>query len=214
MLRSLSFLCALALSTPAQAAAPRCLAGQYDGGATEIASRLDLSPDGRFSYGLSYGALDEQAQGRWESDGEKVFLVGDPVTPPRFALVSETPAEAGAFRLHLDLPDGISPQYFNALLVLSDGRTVGSPLGFDDWVLPLEDHESVVTVKFQLPVLNLESERIALTSGKASEARFTFLPNDLGKAAFEREPLAIDGRDLVLDRHDRIIRFRPERGGC
>lgn len=215
MLRSLSFSCALALAAPAAQAAPApCLAGQYDGGATEIAAGLVLASDGRFRYGLSYGALDERAEGRWESDGTKVFLTSDPVTPPRFSLVGEEPAPTGEFRLRLDLPDGISPQYFNALLVLSDGSTLGSPLGYQNWNLKLEPGQTVVSVKFQLPVLDLESERFTLTAGTASAVRFSFAPNDLGQVAFAREPLAIDGRKLTFYRHDRPIRFRPERSGC
>lgn len=215
MLRSLSILCALALAAPAvHAAAPKCLAGSYDGGAPEIAAGLLLSPDGRFRYALSYGALDEQAQGRWESDGLKIFLTSDPVTPPSFTLVSETTAPEGEFRLALDVPDGISPQFFNALLVLNDGSTRGSPLGYQTWSVPLKPGQSVVSVKFQLPMIDLESERFPLTAGAASEARFRFSPNDLGQVAFAQEPLAIEGRELVLGRHERTLRFRPERGGC
>ena len=180
----------------------------------EMAAGLMLFPDGRFRYALSYGALDEQAQGRWESDGAKIFLTSDPVTPPSFTLVSESAAPEGEFRLALDLPDGISPQYFNALLSLSDGSTLGSPLGYQTWSVQLKPGQSVVSVKFQLPIIDLESERFAVTAGTASEARFSFTANDLGQVAFAQEPLAIEGRDLTLNRHDRAIRFRPERGGC
>ena len=179
-----------------------------------MAAELILASDGRFRYGLSYGALDERAQGRWESEGGQVFLQSDPVNPPRFALVSETPAGADEFRLKLDLPDGISPQFFNALLVLSDGSTVGSPLGYQTWAVPLQPGQSVVSVKFQLPVIDLESERFALGAGRGSEAQFSFAPNDLGQVAFAHEPLTVDGRELLLARHDREVRFRPERGGC
>jgi hypothetical protein len=218
-LRSLSFffapafICALLAST-AQAAPPRCLAGQYDGGEPEIAAGLVLASDGRFRYALSYGALDEEARGRWESDGAKVFLTSDPVTPPRFSLVSQGPAPAGEFRVGLDLPDSISPQYFNAMLTMKDGSTRGRPLGYEDWIVPLEPGEEVVSVKLQLAVLGLESKRFTPSTGAATEMRFTFAPNDLGKAAFAHEPLTIDGRELKLSRHDRTIRFRPQTGGC
>lgn len=215
MLRPLSLLGALALTIQmAQAAPARCLAGQYRGDQTELAAELILASDGRFRYGLSYGAVDERAQGRWESDGAQVFLDSDPVTPPRFALVDESATGADEFRLKLDLPDGISPQFFNALLVLNDGSTLGSPLGYQTWVVPLQPGQSVVSVKFQLPAINLESERFAIATGRASEARFSFAPNDLGQVAFAHQPLAVDGRELLLMRHDREVRFRPERGGC
>ena len=218
MLRPLFLIGVIALTTPVapavHAAPARCLAGQYRGDQTELVAELILASDGRFRYGLSYGALDERAQGRWESDGIQVFLDSDPVTPPSFTLLDQSPAGENEFRLKLDLPDGISPQYFNALAVLSDGSTVGSPLGYQTWVVPLQPGQSVVSVKFQLSVIDIESERFTLAAGRASEARFSFAPNDLGQVAFAHQPLAIDGRELLLGRHDRDLRFRPERGGC
>jgi hypothetical protein len=218
MSRPLSLLCALAptlfLALPAAAAPARCLPGQYDASAPEIAAGLELSANGRFRYGLSYGALDERAQGRWEADDRTVFLTSDPVTPPRFVLVNEAAAPEGTFRLGLDLPEGIAPQYFNALLVLKDGRTIGATLGFEDWVVSLAPGEEAVSVKLQLPVLDIESERFALSNSSGSAVRLRFEPNDLGAVAFARDPLAIDGRELTLDRHDRTLRFRPESGGC
>lgn len=216
MLRSLSIFALLMLGTSAAyAAAPHCLVGQYDGGEPEIAARLLLSGEGRFRYELSYGALDERAEGRWDGDSSKITLTSDPVTPPRFELVSQTPAGANEFRLSLTVPDGISPQYFNGVAVLSDGRTVGSPLNYEDWVIDLKPGETVVSVKFLLPVFDLESERFALSPGAASKVRFNFAPNDLGAATFAQEPLAIEtGGVLALNRHDRKIRFRPKVGGC
>lgn len=218
MLRSLPLPCALApallFALPAGAAPARCLPGQYDASAPEIAAGLVLSPNGRFRYELSYGALDERAQGRWEADASNVLLTSDPVSPPRFVLVSEAPAPEGAFRLGLDLPDGIAPHYFNALLVLKDGRTIGAPLGYEDWVVPLGPDDEAVSVKIQLPVLDIESEHIALSNGSASVVRLRFEPHDLGAVAFARDPLVIDGRELMLNRHDRTLRFRPESGGC
>jgi hypothetical protein len=44
-----------------------CLVGKYNGGQMELAAELDLTADGHFQYGLAYGALDEEAQGRWKA---------------------------------------------------------------------------------------------------------------------------------------------------
>ena len=227
MLRHLAILCAPALivsltsgapaqtasAAPAPAAAP-CLAGIYDGGGLDVQATLVLSGEGRFRYALSHGALNEEALGRWESEGGKVFLTSDPVTPPGFSLVSQAPGPAATFRLALTLPDGISPQYFNAVLTMNDGSTKGRPLGYEDWVVTLGPGEAVVSVKLQLPAIDLESERFTLSAGEAAEARFAFAAGDLGKVAFMREPLTIEGGVLVLDRADRRLRFGAESGGC
>jgi hypothetical protein len=53
---------------------PAKLVGTYDGGQVEIASGLELSKDGRFRYGLSYGALDEMAAGTWMAAADTVTL--------------------------------------------------------------------------------------------------------------------------------------------
>ncbi len=46
----------------------------YDGHQMEIAAALELTDNGRFRYALSYGALDEEAQGRWRFDDGNVRL--------------------------------------------------------------------------------------------------------------------------------------------
>jgi len=66
----------LVVAAPAIAADlhPAALVGVYDGGQMEIASGLELTKDGQFRYGLSYGALDEAAAGTWSVDGGTVTL--------------------------------------------------------------------------------------------------------------------------------------------
>lgn len=72
-----SLLPLLVVATSAVAADqhPASLAGVYDGGQMEIAAGLKLDKDGRFQYGLSYGALDEMAVGTWTAAGDTVTLV-------------------------------------------------------------------------------------------------------------------------------------------
>ena len=213
MLRLLSSLCLIALATlPARAApAPPCLAGAYDGGATEIAAGLELLADGRFRYGLSYGALDEQAEGRWEGDGAQITLIGDPVSPPRFGLVGEGGAPDGEFRALLDLPAGMDRQWFDIRLILADGAPIDRQLGEDGLILDLPPGSRVIQAQLRLDLFGIVSEPFPL-SGR--EARFSFEPNDLGKANFVGTPLARDGADLLLERHGRLLRFAPVSGGC
>jgi hypothetical protein len=93
--RSLCFLVpgAALLATSAIAATdahPTSLVGVYDGGQMEIAAGLELTGDGHFRYGLSYGALDEGAAGTWAAAGDAVTLTvekyesSDPDTNGKF----------------------------------------------------------------------------------------------------------------------------------
>src|SRR5437764_10496062 len=83
------FLLIAATGSGPATAQPGSIAGVYDGGQMEIAAALELKPDGRFNYGLSYGALDEHAAGRWTVNGDRVLLSSNPVvrvaSPPGFA---------------------------------------------------------------------------------------------------------------------------------
>jgi hypothetical protein len=217
MLRSLSygwiFVLAAATST-ARAAPAACLAGVYSGNAMELAAELDLATDGHFQYALAYGALDEQAEGRWENDNASVYLTSAAVTPARFSLTGESSGPNGAFRIALDVPQGMNRQYFDARVTLANGEVIDHQLADDGLTLRLEPGARVVLVQFELGVFALQSQRFALSSGNGRVARFRFEPNDLGKVAFAHTPLTIDGNDLLLDHLGRQLRFRPESGGC
>src|SRR5881227_1978048 len=82
------FLLVAATGSGPATAQPGSLAGVYDGGQMEIAAALELKPNGRFNYALSYGALDEQAAGRWTVNGDRVLLSSNPVVAPRLFLIS------------------------------------------------------------------------------------------------------------------------------
>jgi hypothetical protein len=80
--------------TPAVAAERVDLAGHYYlQGVMETGSELLLKPDGRFQWMLSYGALDQQAEGNWKRDGDRLILSADarPVAAPLFELQARLP---------------------------------------------------------------------------------------------------------------------------
>jgi hypothetical protein len=88
----------------------------------EMAAGLELKADGRFRYALSYGALDEEAAGKWAMSGDHVLLTSDPVMAPRFVLVSRVKGVDGTLRLSLDVPKGLSRQYFDAEITKTNGE--------------------------------------------------------------------------------------------
>lgn len=49
----------------------------YLSGVMETGSELRLKPDGRFDWYISYGAVDQVAQGRWGRNGQAVTLIAD-----------------------------------------------------------------------------------------------------------------------------------------
>lgn len=190
------------------AASSSPLVGTYDGHQMEMAVGLDLRADGRFDYGLSYGALDESANGTWSLDGNVVLLTSGPVTPPKFVLIEQRPAPDGKMHLVLDLPKGWTKQYFDAEIGLADGRFVGGQLSDDSDAISLAPGDRPVSLRLALGVYELRSDAFRLDGTAASTIHVRFDPNDLGKVAFAKTPLRIDGKTLTFDRYGRSIVFR------
>lgn len=184
------------------------LVGTYDGHQMEMAVGLELRADGRFDYGLSYGALDESASGTWRVDGNVVLLMSDPVTPPKFTLLEQRPASDGKTHLVLDLPKGWTRQYFDAEIRLADGRVVGGQLSDDSDAFPLTPGDRPVSVRLALGVYDLHSDPFRLDGTAASRIHVRFEPHDLGKVAFAKTPLRIDNGNLLLERYGRSIVFK------
>lgn len=186
---------------------PASLVGTYDGGQMEVAAGLELGADGRFRFMLSYGALDEEAAGRWRVENGQVLLTSDPVTPPRFVLVDRRAGSGGGLRIGLATPEGMSPQYFKVEARRADGSVAERQFG-EDGLLELEPGDRPTAVVVTLPIFDLSSDPVAVTGAPGGELRFRFEPHDLGRIAFARTPLRIDHGDLLLARHDLTLRFR------
>ena len=70
----------------------------------EVASGLELRPDGRFRYALEYGAVSEEGGGKWRLDGPFVLLTSDPMPrAPDFTVVRDDPAPHGELTIGLSL---------------------------------------------------------------------------------------------------------------
>ena len=184
------------------------LVGVYDGHQMEMAVGIELKADGRFEYGLSYGAMDEQAEGHWTVSGDKVLLTSDPVKAPRFSLIGQKPAPAGTFQISLEVPKGMSAQYFHGMFVTAKGHGDEEQLRDEeprDWVIDKADPPIKAMVSLQM--FGLHSDPVAIDPAKGYALQFRFEPNDLGKVDFKATALTIDNGDLLLDRFDRHSRF-------
>jgi hypothetical protein len=182
--------------------------GTYDGGQMEIAAALELKADGRFRYVLAYGALDEEATGKWTMSGDHVLLTSDPITAPRFDLVSHGRGVNGMLQLNLDVPKGLSRQYFDAVITMTNGQVQRQQFSENGLLSPFTRDNVPTSVRILLQMFNVISEPVALDVSSGYSVRVRFEPNDLGKVPFQATPLRIVDGDLVLDRHGRTIRFK------
>src|SRR3954469_7368254 len=101
----LALLPLLAFGTAASGRSP---AGHYRlVGEQDAASELALRPNGRFQYFLIYGALDEQAEGRWSVAGGVVTLVTEPrPVPPEFSRNPSGTTGSDPLSVRVRWPDG------------------------------------------------------------------------------------------------------------
>jgi hypothetical protein len=196
------------IPAPPMFAQSASLAGIYDGGQMEIAAGLELKPDGRFRYMLSYGALDEEAAGKWAMSGDRVLLTSDPVRAARFVLVSRGKGDDGLLQVHLDVPKGVSRQHFSAEITKANGQTERKQFAENGLSWPFRSDNAPTSIRLLFAVFGVTSKPLNLDPNSGYAVRFRFEPNDLGKADFRATPLKIINGELLLDRHGRTIRFK------
>jgi hypothetical protein len=68
----------------------------------------------------------------------------------------------------------------------------------------------VKTILPKIPVYGGLGSQIHLSSGRGHRLTLRFHANDLGRAAFDNEPLSFSAGSLVLNRYERQIRFIRE----
>jgi hypothetical protein len=199
-------LAALVLAVPAAAASSP--AGLYEIHQMEMAGGLELQANGHFRYAFSYGAADEEAEGDWTSDGKTIRLTTRPApTPPNFELVRDDPAPKGELSLTLEPPGFGWEGSIDALVTIAGSGKKARVRTEGDGRIEIPAGITVTTVEPVVPIYGGTGTPIALSANSGHRLLLRFKPNDLGKAAFKQEPLAIDGNDLLLERYEAVIRF-------
>lgn len=192
----------------ALAPAPATLPGIYRSQQIEVAAALELTEDHRFRYALEYGAVSELGEGTWTSDGKTVRLTSAPMPkPPSFEIVRDDPAPAGELWVEFENP-GFEWGGPLEMLVTLDGvntrvRTAPAENGRVD-----VGGQRVLAIQPIIPVYDEFGPALALAPGRGHRLTVRFLRNDLGKARFSNQPLAIDGDGLVIERYETPIRFK------
>ena len=77
-MRAVAVALSIAVASPTAA---QDVAGLYEVNQMEMGGGLELRPDGRFRYALEYGAVSEEAQGKWAVERGTVRLTTDPMPP-------------------------------------------------------------------------------------------------------------------------------------
>jgi hypothetical protein len=190
---------------------PQSVGGLYEVRQMEMGGGLELQSDGRFRYALEYGAVSERGEGNWEVEGNTVRLTSNPKPRvPAFELVKDEPTETGELYVTLEPPGFGSWTGRIDLMVTIAGMQDPVPMeAGENGRVPL-DGMVATAIQPVVPVYGTVGEPIPLARG-GHRLLIRFLPNDLGKALFDHEPLAIENGNLLMRRYDAVVTFRPAR---
>lgn len=208
--RILRLLSAILLALPALARADIIPPGLYRAAqGPELAAELEIRADGRFAYGLAYGALDERAEGLWAATEKGLALSTQPKPkPPEFRLDPVGPEGGAPLSLLVRWPDGRGIAGVDFRIGFTDGSEMEGYTQEYGWSLGDPARSAPVWVVFTEPMHRFSSPRIPITAG-VHDIRVTLVPNDLGVADFERIGFEALGEGSYLLHHPMgDIRFR------
>ena len=189
------------------------LIGLYQAQQMEVGAALELQKNGHFRYQLDYGAVSESAEGDWTFDGKTIRLTTRPKPNlPSFELVRDDPAPPGDVVLALE-PPGLGEEGYRLEAIGTDAASGQKGLvTTDDQGRVEAGGHRLSAIDPLIPVYGTIGGHFPLAGDRGHHLLLRFHANDLGRAAFEGEPLALTPRGLVLNRYDseiRFIRVRP-----
>lgn len=197
---------ALLLAASAALAGPE---GRYRlTGMPEAAAQLELLPDHRFRYALSYGALDEIAEGRWADAPGGVTLTTEPEpVPATFSLSAAVRTDAAPLRVRVIGPNGRGVALIDVVVGFEHGAPATGYTQDYGWTLGDAGGRAPRWVELALPMYGVGPQRFAVDAAKANDLAFLLTPGDLGVADFRALPLRADGDALVMERGGAALRF-------
>ena len=190
------------------APAPATVAGLYQSQQMEIGAALELRKDGHFRYQLDYGAVSEGSEGDWTFDGKTVRLTSKPMPKaPSFELVRDDPAPRGELYVSLEDPGFEWGHSLEAVVKIQGKEDAFEVSAGEGGRIDLEGKPPIEAIAPLMPVYGPTGDIFPLSADRGHKLLIRFHRNDLGKAAFRDEPLALRENALVLSRYDAEIRF-------
>ena len=205
----LPLILALALLAPSAAPAQISHAGMYRAKAgPDVASALELAPDGRFRYMHSEGALDEQASGRWSvvDDGLQLDTLPHPRAPEwRIEKIEES--KAGPLSVTVKVPGGDNIQGIYLRVGFTNGDRAAGSTALEGWSLAPDDSRQPAWIEFSEPIHGISSPRFELPPQHGMAVSILLVPNEIGIAAFDKTKVSITREGIMLHWRGRDIPY-------
>jgi hypothetical protein len=205
-----ALLAALLLAAPA---APSPVGHYRLQGTQDAASELILRADGGFDYALAYGALDEEASGRWRRDGDHIYLTTAPKPKPAvFSRGKAARAADAPLKLHVTWPNGRGIPGIDFRVDFESGPPFVDYINNDEgWSLPATEKRKPVAVTLAFTMYDLASPRFEIDPATANDLTFILTPNDLGRIDFQNLTLDLAPDHLVMHRGTAALDYVRER---
>lgn len=205
----LRLLClALAVAAPA-APATESPAGRYRlAGGPDVASEIELLPNGRFRYFLAAGSLDERAEGSWTAEGRRVRMATEPKpVPPAFTAAASGRADEAAMTVKVSGPGGGGIAGIDVEVGFDGGEPVEGYTQEYGWSLPEGERRAPRWIELSLPIPGSAPQRFAVDLSQGNALAFTLAPNDLGVLDFADLIVEREGSDLLVHRAPAVLRY-------
>ncbi|MDN0084199.1 hypothetical protein QU487_15770 [Crenobacter sp. SG2305] len=187
------------------------LAGHYYlKNAREVGSELLLKPDGSFEWGMSYGAVDQYAEGKWQRQHGKVVLqTAAPDKEPDFRLFRDEelrirkPAEPGTWLAIVGMP-GVGPMAGVEVTFESKaGKTATAVTDRNgDATVDMSDSETWARAGLRREGSKAPLQWFAIPAGRAAAHLTAFAVDDIAylrPQPFKTLQLQVKGSTLVVD---------------
>jgi hypothetical protein len=135
-----------------------------------------------------------------------VFLTSDPVTPPQFTLVGQRQGAPNSLDIAVERPEQLPLGLFDVAVTFKSGRQQIEQVSEEG--LPFDPADPPVSAFLVLAIFDVAGDPVPIDPAKGYRLSFRFDPNDLGQVGFRDTALAIEGKDMLLERHGRQLRFR------
>jgi hypothetical protein len=172
------------------------MAGHYVlRGVMEVGSELWLKPDGSFEYMLAYGAADYWAKGTWRQEGNAVILQSTAKEEAPFRLVRSETGKPGRIRVWVMGKNGKGVEHIRVVLL-----TAGKPeeaTTDSDGAAVFADAAGAHDVSFEVRVYSLQAGPYKIDPSK-KDFYFEINGDAIQLVFFKNEPLAIEGKNLVM----------------
>lgn len=184
------------LAASGSAQAQQDIAGTYClSGVREVGSCFRFSADHTFEYFLSYGAYDEQSEGRWRLDGDDVVLESAPYDrKPNFAFKESRSSDGTGYTVLVVNAAGRGIAGVD-VRVACDGRTHTGYTQQDGYATPCATAPREIALGLRMFGLPFQAVR---AESSAKTLVFVFEPGDLGKKPFSGTRLQREGDALSM----------------